>query len=106
MNKTSHLTEKFIEEMKELLLAKKSELEESVKGFSQHTELGDDLDSQVQEVEDDEVSSDILETMNSDLKKVEIALQKIEAGTYGTDDEGKQISEARLQVIPWADKAI
>jgi RNA polymerase-binding transcription factor DksA len=40
------------------------------------------------------------------LEKIENALKKIETGTYGTDSEGKQISEERLRVLPWADKAI
>jgi RNA polymerase-binding transcription factor DksA len=44
--------------------------------------------------------------MKSDLEKVSKALGKIEAGTYGTDDEGKEISEERLRAMPWADKAL
>jgi RNA polymerase-binding transcription factor DksA len=44
--------------------------------------------------------------LQKDLEKVEAALNKIANGTYGTDDDGKEISEARLRAIPWADKAI
>ena len=42
----------------------------------------------------------------SDLEKIDKALAKIDAGTYGTDDSGVEISEERLRVIPWADQAI
>ena len=44
--------------------------------------------------------------MTVDLAKIEKALAKIQAGSFGTDDEGKEISEARLRAMPWADKAI
>jgi RNA polymerase-binding transcription factor DksA len=44
--------------------------------------------------------------IKSDLAKIEKAFQKIEDGTYGFDEAGKQISEERLKVLPWADKAI
>jgi len=64
------------------------------------------LDSSIQEVEDDEVSRGLIARIKSDLDKVDKALQKIEDGSYGTDDEGKEISEQRLKALPWADKAI
>ena len=41
-----------------------------------------------------------------DLEKINKALSKMEAGTYGTDDAGGQIPKERLEVLPWADKAI
>ena len=92
--------------MKQELLAKKAQLEEDLKGLSSHTELGGDEDSNAQEVEGDEVSRDVIARMTSDLEKIAAALAKIEAGTYGTDNDGKEISEARLRALPWADKSI
>ena len=92
--------------MKQKLLAEKSRLEEELKGLSPHTEMGDDQDENAEEVNVDEVSQDLIARINSDLGKVEKALAKIEAGTYGTDDNGKPISEARLRAMPWADRAI
>lgn len=89
-----------------MLFEKKQQLEEELKGLQKHTELGDDIDSQVEEVEADEVSQDVIAAIKSDLQKIETALAKIEAGTYGTDDSGREISEARLSAIPWADKAL
>lgn len=100
------LSQHFIEEMKRSLLAKKQQLEFDLKGLSAHTELGDDIDANAEEVEKDEVSQDVIAAMTADLGKINKALSKIDAGTYGTDDEGKEISEARLRAIPWADKAI
>src|SRR5436853_38679 len=100
------LPKEFIDEMKQALLAAKQKLEEDLKGLSAHTELGSDEDSNIQEVEDDEVSRDLIARMKSDLEKMDKALAKIDHGTYGTDDDGKEISEARLKALPWADKAI
>jgi len=54
----------------------------------------------------DEVNQNLTSRMNDDLEKIEKALQKIENGTYGTDDDGNEIGEDRLRAIPWADKAI
>ena len=96
----------FAEEMKQALLAAKQKLKEDLKGLNAHTELGGDDDSNVQEVEDDEVSRNLIARMKLDLEKIDAALAKIENGTYGTDDAGKEISEERLRALPWADKAI
>jgi RNA polymerase-binding transcription factor DksA len=100
------LQQSFIDEMKQKLLAAKQKLEADLAGLKPHEELGGDLDSNVQEVEDDEVSQDMIARISLDLEKIQKALAKIEAGTYGTDDEGKEISKERLSVLPWADKAI
>jgi RNA polymerase-binding transcription factor DksA len=100
------LQQSFIDEMKQKLLDQKKKLEDDLAGLTPHEELGGDLDSNVQEVEDDEVSQDMIARINTDLEKINVALAKIEKGTYGTDDEGAAIPEARLRVIPWADKAI
>ncbi len=100
------ISKSFIEEMKALLLKKQAELEMELKGLKPHEELGTDMDSSAQEVEHDEVSQDVIAAIHKDLEKIEKALQKISEGTYGIDDEGKEISEERLKVLPWADKAI
>lgn len=100
------LTQSFTEDMKRQLLAKKRQLEEDLKGLVPHTEIGDDEDSNAEEVGLDEANRDLILTMRSDLEKIGKALDKIASGTYGTDDQGKEIGEARLRAIPWADKAI
>lgn len=100
------LSQNFIEEMKQQLLAAKQKLQTELGGLSAHEELGSDVDSSAQEVEDDEVSQDMIARLTVDLAKIEKALAKIQAGSFGTDDEGKEISEARLRAMPWADKAL
>jgi DnaK suppressor protein len=100
------LSQQFIEEMKNELLKNKKRLEDDLANLKPHTEMGGDIDSNVQEVEEDELNQDLISRIHSDLEKINKALQKIEQGTYGTDDEGKEIPEKRLKALPWADKAI
>jgi RNA polymerase-binding transcription factor DksA len=100
------LPQSFIEEMKQRLVEAKQKLEADLAGLTPHEELGGDIDSNVQEVEDDEVSQDMIARINADLEKINNALQKIDKETYGTDNEGKEISQERLSVLPWADKAL
>ena len=100
------LSNEFIEEMRIKLLEEKKLLTNDSAGLAEHTELGTGYDENAQEVEVDEVNADMRNRMENDLQKIEKALAKIDAGTYGTDDEGKEISEERLRVIPWADEAI
>ncbi len=100
------LSQEFINEMKQKLVESKEKLEQDLAGLSPHTEIGSNPDESAEEVELDEVNQDMIARINQDLAKINKALQKIEAGTYGVDDEGNQISEARLKALPWADKAI
>jgi len=99
-------SKEFIEEMKQKLLAQKKKLEGDLAGLSAHSEMGDEEDENASEVNVDEASQDVIALMTADLAKIEKALAKIADGSYGTDDEGKEISEARLTALPWADKAI
>lgn len=92
--------------MKTKLLEAKAKFQADLAGLSPHTEIGDDPDESAEEVELDEVNQDMIARINTDLAKIETALLKIEAGTYGVDEEGKEIAEARLRVLPWADKAM
>ncbi len=96
----------FIDEMKKKLLEEKKKLEEDLKGLAPHTEIGNDPGENAEEVELDELNQDLIARMKGDLEKVNKALAKIEKGVYGTDDEGKLISEQRLKAMPWADKAL
>jgi RNA polymerase-binding transcription factor DksA len=100
------LPQQFLDEMKAKLLAAKAKLEGDLNGLKPHEELGGDIDSNVQEVEDDEVSQGMIARIKADLEKISKALEKIENGSYGTDDEGNTISEERLRALPWADKAL
>jgi RNA polymerase-binding transcription factor DksA len=100
------LNQEFIEEMKAKLLSEKERFTTELSGLSAHTEVGEDFDENATEVQMDDLNSDLRNRMEGDLAKIEKALAKIDDGTYGTDDEGKEISEERLRVIPWADQAI
>ncbi len=100
------LSQSFTEEMKKQLLQKKRQLENDLAGLSAHTEMGDEEDENAEEINVDEASQDVIAVMQADLAKIDKALAKIGQGTYGTDDEGKQIPEARLRAMPWADKAL
>lgn len=100
------LPQSFIDEMKQALLQKKRQLEDDLAGLSAHTEMGDEEDENASEIGVDEASQDVIAVMQADLAKINKALIKIDQGTYGTDDAGKPIGEARLKAMPWADKAL
>ncbi len=100
------LSSAFIDEMKQKLEEAKKKLQEDLAGLSPHTELGEHYDENADEVAVDEVNQDLIARMKSDLAKIDKALAKTTDGTYGTDDEGREISEQRLRALPWADKAI
>ncbi len=102
----SHLNKQFIEEMKVLLLERKAFLENDLAGLSSHTEVGEDYDENATEVQIDEVSRDLTVRMKADLEKIEAALARIDQGTYGVDNSGKEIAQERLRAIPWADTSI
>ena len=99
-------SKEFIQEMRQQLLAAKTKLQSDLVNLSPHTEMGDDMDENAEEINVDEVNRDLIATIQTDLAKIEAALNRIEQGSYGVDDQGKEISEARLRAIPWADKAI
>lgn len=99
-------SQEFIDEMRQRLVKEKQRLEAEVAGTMEHTEIGDDMDEAASELEIDEVNQDLIVTMKEDIAKIDAALEKMDLGTYGVDDEGKVIGEERLRAIPWADKAI
>lgn len=100
------LSAEFINEMKARLEELKAKFEAELSGVKPHTELGNDYDDTASELQIDEANQDVIAQIKSDLEKIDTALQKIADGTYGIDDEGQEISQERLEVIPYADKAI
>ncbi len=100
------ITQEFVTEMKQELLAHKERLEQELAGLPMHVVMGDDLEANQDEVGPDEANADARAIIEADLVKIDKALEKINAGTYGVDDAGHEISEARLRVIPWADTAV
>jgi RNA polymerase-binding transcription factor DksA len=64
------------------------------------------VEDNADEVAMDDVNAGVRVRIEADLSKITKALARIQDGSYGIDEEGKQISEERLKVLPWADKAI
>lgn len=92
----------------ELLKQKRQDLTEAIARLEENardarsTEVGDEIDEAVATVG----QAAPLEQSSRDrqtLKDVDDALQRIADGTYGKCLEtGEQISEARLEAVPWA----
>lgn len=98
------LSKEFVDRMKDQLLDEKEKLNQELSETSEHTEMGDDPNDNALEINVDEVNQDIIAQLKSDIKKIDDALARIEAGTYGICSVGgEEISEARLEAIPWAD---
>lgn len=55
------------------------------------------------------VNANLCQSSGQILKKIELALERIEKGTFGQCDNSdcnNEISLARLEAIPWADKCL
>ena len=62
-----------------------------------------DLPDQAIELEDDEVLEGVGRASQREIRLLELALKRIEDGTYGTCAAcGGEISEARLDAVPYA----
>ncbi len=62
-----------------------------------------DLEDQAIELEDDEVLEGVGRAGQREIRQLEAALKRIEAGTYGVCAQcGEEISEARLDAVPYA----
>ena len=105
-------SQEFTQKMKERLLEEKERITDELSQLHEHTEMGPgptdatDYDANAQEINVDEVSQDIMAQLEEDLVKIDKALVKTEDGTYGMTDSGEQISESRLEVLPWADTTV
>lgn len=99
---------KTLESLKKLLLKERERLAiEAAKANKELHILGEDKPIESEEKASVEVVLDVLAKLgdqgNKELKDIEDALSKIEAGVYGVcEDCGKSISEARLKVLPTA----
>lgn len=66
-----------------------------------------DFEEQVTQVENDEVLERLLEQGGGQIARVEHALARLEAGTYGAcEDCGKRIAPQRLEAVPYATTCI
>ena len=105
-----NLTQTEIDELKQMLLEMKSQLQESIEGNVRDVRSPEESRGYSQH-QADEGSNDFDRKMSIQLtaeevqllKKIDYALQKIEEGTYGICEvTGKPIPKQRLQVIPYA----
>ncbi|MCG6153762.1 MULTISPECIES: TraR/DksA family transcriptional regulator [Leptospira] len=98
---------KFIEEVRELLQEKKESLLiklnqwEDTSSPSGLKEMGDIADI-ASELNSEALTSVLTENEIETLREIELALEKIENGTYGIcEGTKKKIPLARLKAIPW-----
>lgn len=100
------ISQDFIQQMQQVLLQKKQLLIDELKGLRPHEELGETEEDTAAEFALDEQSQDLITHITDDLARIEKALAKIDAGTYGVDDEGLEFSEAQLKANPYAEKVL
>lgn len=107
-------TNEFLAEMKEKLMIEKTRLEQDLLRFTkanetegsyttQFQDMGTDEDEQASEVEQYVDDIALESNLESQLKDVLDAIEKLEAGNYGVCEEtGDMIGEDRLRVYPQA----
>jgi len=108
------MDKEFIEERKNDLLSRRDSIRRQLSTFAKPTENQDDYetewteygekdDDNVSEVENFERDLTLEDTLEVSLEKINIALKKIDEGTYGRCEKcGGEISEGRLKVFPSA----
>lgn len=109
------LSKEFIEEMQTALLAEQKRIEGELKTRShastreadhreaEYEDYGDQPEDNAVEVADFDATLNIETTLEEQLNRVIAALQRIDDGTYGVDEETKlPISEERLRANPTA----
>jgi DnaK suppressor protein len=99
------ISEKIIKQCKTKLLEKKAEIlnrvRENHRDYHSRDRGGDETDQAVDALAEEQFLS-TQERLRSQLLDIEIALAKIEQGTYGFCEETEEmISEKRLLAIPW-----
>lgn len=109
----------FIEEMKQLLLTEKEQVEKELAKFAHQNpqarddfdanfpEFGDEEDDNVQEVQQYAVNRALEETLEKKLRDIDSALKRIDDGTYGICKyTGEPIDERRLRARPTSSSSV
>ena len=104
-------SQEFVSKMKDRLLEEKERLGEELQSIPEHTQMDPNPDewedATALELQVDEVNHDISEQLKKDLGLIEQALVNIDQGAYGICSVGgEDISEARLEVLPWAQTCV
>jgi len=107
----------FLEEQKEILLQEKSKIENQLGSFAKESEdhkgewasnmpdfdKSSSLEEEADEVEEFGMRLALEQSMEEQLKTIDLALSKIKRGTYGICDKcGKEIPHGRLKAYPQA----
>ncbi|MDD3386691.1 MAG: TraR/DksA family transcriptional regulator [Candidatus Pacebacteria bacterium] len=113
------MTPEFLNQRKEDLLREKEEIEKELSSFANktsennwetnfpHNMNNSNEDEDTDEVEEYENLLPVERSLEERLMNINIALEKIEKGSYGKCDKcGKEISEERLTAIPEAKNCI
>jgi len=110
MTQDTH-SQAFINEMKEQLLSEEAVLTKTLSQHARkehgdfqadHPEYGRSDEENADEVADYIATNATTEAEELRLKNIQVALRRIEAGTYGTTDDGQFIPEDRLRANPAA----
>lgn len=114
MNK---LNKKFLDEQKEMLLQEKSKIETRLGSFAKESQehkgewasnmpdfdKGTSLEEEADEVEEFGMRLALEQSMEEQLRAIDLALDKIKKSTYGFCDKcGKEIPQGRLKAYPQA----
>ena len=104
-------TEEFIEEMRGVLEQEEKRLMTELKAISHQTDgdteadfpdYGRNDEDNATEIADYQALSSTATVIEERLKDVQAALARIEAGKYGTTEDGRMIPENRLRANPAA----
>jgi DnaK suppressor protein len=93
--------------LKDMLEERRQEIQQKLKTLRETmpAETGDVRDAEEQSVDDfvQEVDFTLMQMKSQTLAKIDEAIQRLEAGTYGLCAEcGQEIAEARLKALPFA----
>jgi len=95
--------------IRKVLTEQHKELADRIEGIERDFKSGRNADSKEQavEMENEEVLSELLREAKEELAQVNLALQCLKTGHYGTCSEcGQEISSERLSAIPHTTKCI
>jgi DnaK suppressor protein len=97
---------------RELLQRERERIEQALKAAQREPseELADIDQHQADtatELFEDERDASITEQLREELAAIERAEKRLEEGTYGLSIEsGKPIEDARLEIVPWAERTV
>lgn len=111
------MDKKFLNQQKEKMLKNKEELERKLNSFAKETDAknnwtaempsfdpGTSLEEEADEVEEFGMRLALEQTLENELKKVDVALDKIKKGKYGICEKcAKPIPKGRLEAYPQAE---